>query len=92
MSESMVLCFLCERVGGNTFARLDWVCDEMSGSWSGGCVFSCGIHMGTNMWIRYYTPQLILVFWCLHVLHSRFQVLMSLKSEVSQITSVEHRA
>jgi len=25
----------------------------------GGCVFSCGIHMGTNMRFRYYTPQLI---------------------------------
>lgn len=58
----------------------------------GGCVYSCGIHMGTNMRIRYYTPQLILVFWCLHVLHSRYQSLLSLKSEVSQITDVEHCA
>ena len=54
--------FLIDSVGANIL--LGWTGFVMNERVMGGCVFSCGIHTGTNMWFRYYTPQLI---WCFGV-------------------------
>ena len=70
MSETKCVLFGFERVGMMNIL-LGWTGFVMMNERvMGGCVFSCGIHMGTNMRFRYYTPQLILVFWCFHMMYS----------------------
>lgn len=68
---------------------LGWTGFAVNARVMGGCAFSCGIHMGTNMRFRYYTPQLIWCFGVFTCLRSRSQF-WNFTSEVSMVTNVEN--